>query len=735
MLDSIPGATAMLSPEPHSIEESELALASVSLYQIKIRALREGARRKHAVDECTLTLTCGYREGISFTSLREIPLSLPIVSDGDESYGISGQWYEQTLFIPTDEVINTLRWQAEGISPECSIVVRHDRIFFDRESSANLLRTFDAMSMRTAELNGKKYKPFMGMEEAAQFVQLYVDSLGDEKFPQLEAIQQTVAQQGPLIGIVGDEGLAGMLESSCRVLRISPQMLGPVEAGAFDAILLQERSVGIAPRSSALADERKFTGDLARALSKTPSPILELLSSVTEDTAAQLRSVKNVPEHIAVVGREYEFCDVAPVRGKDWNRNCIAIPCASDLYQHAEFQALATQLLENGYSLAISECNFDHVPARTWERFRSGRVKVYGRLAPRETAELFRNCGFVLLPGISLRPLVDIENLAVMALKAGALPIVVGRQLASPLDRIIDSAYGYPGVHDFLVRNSTLLGRERHWLSRFRALQRSLDKASLASTFGGLLRGRGAPLRPRTPAAEMICVSKRPENFPTILANLQRQSYSNLSMHLIWNVAHRDAEHCLRVSRGKLPNLRVSIVDETRNIGSCLNFGIRESDADYWFKTDDDDYYGSNYVEDGMNFFRTTGAPAMGKPFALVRFLDSNEVCLRSHAAGSKLTDLLRSYPERPFVCGATLSAKVDSDVPLFSTEYRNSCDSKWMEAIRERGIWVFCSDIFNFVTYRGDARAHTWQVSNDQLRRAAKLVSNVDLGGWYDAS
>lgn len=720
----------------HSADDTWVGgLALNSLYALKLRlvAERPGQREGRARLEFGHVDLSG-----RFWPLDERELDLPVVSDADADFAQRGRWYEQLLFFTTNENVNAVRWQGPG-DRDVVPVVRVSKVVVLVPQFDAFRRTLAGMAERRTRLHGKVYQPFLGIQAATDYIDGLADEItpGPRRLPQLRGTLHERDERvgSPRVGLVGDDMLAGLLESSAACVKLAPDNLALVRENLLDLILVQRRAVGIGPQSMSDAAESAYLAELCSALSETRVPIAELADTPGEPAGVTLLPLRNCGLDIEVVGRECELARFEPVRGPRWNSRSIAIPCVSDLYQFAEFQELANRLVENGFSLALSETNFDHVPVRTWERFESPRVKSFGRLSPRAQSALFQNCGFALVPGRSLRPLADVVNLCAMALQSGALPIVFGDPLPPPLGSIAESAGSFDSLYAYLSQYSADLVRERHWVKRFREFVERSNEGRLRDALQDFAAGRRiARASGVAPSAELICISKRPENLEMIAENYRRQRYPNLGIHLIWNVPAEMAAHCVaETDRMNLPNARVSILDESHNIGSCLNYGRRHSPAEYWFKFDDDDYYGANYVVDSVNYYRWVGADSVAKPAGFMYFKRSQEVFVRN-LSGVNLWHLARTFPDRPYLCGATLSGRSRSDLPLFSTNYRNSCDSKWMESLPENNFRIFATDPFNHVIFRGDASSHTWQASEEMLTNNSRLLATRFVAPTFDA-
>ncbi|MEC0204783.1 glycosyltransferase [Paenibacillus lautus] len=114
------------------------------------------------------------------------------------------------------------------------------------------------------------------------------------------------------------------------------------------------------------------------------------------------------------------------------------------------------------------------------------------------------------------------------------------------------------------------------------------------------------------PTVSIITCTKRPECLNSLLENYARQNYRNKELIVILN------HSSLKLSEYQLAakpyrNVRVYRKPAESSLGSCLNFGVKVSKHSIIAKFDDDDYYASDYVKDGVHLMIKTSADIVGK--------------------------------------------------------------------------------------------------------------------------
>ena len=76
-----------------------------------------------------------------------------------------------------------------------------------------------------------------------------------------------------------------------------------------------------------------------------------------------------------------------------------------------------------------------------------------------------------------------------------------------------------------------------------------------------------------------------------------------------------------------------------------MNEGIKHAKGEFWFKVDDDDYYGPHFVEDVIDAYAYSGADIVGKPTYLV-YLESLDVTVCRAAREERKRRAFRFDPD-----------------------------------------------------------------------------------------
>jgi hypothetical protein len=220
--------------------------------------------------------------------------------------------------------------------------------------------------------------------------------------------------------------------------------------------------------------------------------------------------------------------------------------------------------------------------------------------------------------------------------------------------------------------------------------------------------------RPRQKVS-VISVSNRANQLDFLVENYRRQSYENTELIFVANSEDYGADKLQEIET-RVPGSTVLRVDPAATLGDCLNEALEHATGDYFAKFDDDDYYGEHYLTDLMLAFGYTDAAVIGKQsyVAYVEGVDRTVV----------------RFPGKEFckasrVSGATIVADRSKIGDLRFESVPEGTDSRFIEAVKERGYGIFSADRYNFCVFRrSDHKSHTWKIEDDEFLRNC-----VDVG------
>ncbi|MBZ9622606.1 glycosyltransferase [Clostridium sp. FP2] len=219
------------------------------------------------------------------------------------------------------------------------------------------------------------------------------------------------------------------------------------------------------------------------------------------------------------------------------------------------------------------------------------------------------------------------------------------------------------------------------------------------------------------PGVSIIACTNKPNYIDNIFINYARSNYPIKELLLIINNNKISLNDCM-LKTTNFNNVKIFQLDETCTLGECLNLGVDKSKYDYISKMDDDDYYGSNYLEDNMNVFKYTDAKISGKLTYFVYFEDKTTL-------GIMCKD--QEYKYVFAVAGGTITAKKE----VFNkVKFRNITfgeDKQFLEDCHELGFKIFSSDKYNYVLMRHkNLEEHTWKIHSEDFIKHVKIISEI---------
>ncbi len=208
------------------------------------------------------------------------------------------------------------------------------------------------------------------------------------------------------------------------------------------------------------------------------------------------------------------------------------------------------------------------------------------------------------------------------------------------------------------------------------------------------------------PLASVILPTKRPELIGSCVDKFDAQSYPSKELIIVINTESTPSRPVMdRINNRK--NIRVFQIHQEKNIGACLNHGIAQAKGKYWFKMDDDDFYGPHYLTDMIQLAETADIDILGKPTGFIYLENKDRVFLRNGCVADQYT---MGSDHTPPICGATLGGRLDG-VSEFSENHRSCVDTAFIEGHRAAGRKTLVVDIWNFIALRSrDKTKHTWR-------------------------
>lgn len=356
------------------------------------------------------------------------------------------------------------------------------------------------------------------------------------------------------------------------------------------------------------------------------------------------------------------------------------------------------------------------------------RGNILGCLDNKQLVSAFKCYAVSLYPGLTLASSVSRSQRILEALACGGAVVASECSLASLPQDVIDNSERLlsirPDDKTFVQEARRLLAlsdaaRASHKLRRYLMLNHSYSHrfSEIVCAVTGADRD---PLS--LPKVTLVTPTKRPELLLDNLKNYDGQNYCNKEWVIVVNKTGVGAQK-IRDKLQERPDITVEFLHQEKNIGTCLNAGIALSAGELWFKMDDDDFYGENYLLDMVLAWRITGADMFGKIPAYI-YSEANDT-LYCRNSVSYSNSIVRS--ETPNMCGATLAGTVEVGRKYpFSETKRANVDSDFFLRALAGGCLLQFVDPYSFSVYRSsDDKFHTWRVDGAAVFENATKVSD----------
>lgn len=229
---------------------------------------------------------------------------------------------------------------------------------------------------------------------------------------------------------------------------------------------------------------------------------------------------------------------------------------------------------------------------------------------------------------------------------------------------------------------------------------------------------------PELPKVACVLVSMRPWLVSRAIERFRSDRYPEKELIVVIHDPDADMRALNALVRGG-ERIRIYQMGRERSLGACLNFALAHTDAPYWAKLDDDDFYGPEYLSDMLLYRRIVDFSVLGKPAAFIYLEGRDELLLNELRAGRTNTLYAASGAKPGHVAGGSLVGRRDvaESVP-FSERRRGGSDSDFLVRLHEAGHDLIATDPFNFAYFRSTTEGfHTWNTSEEELRRNTRTV------------
>lgn len=212
----------------------------------------------------------------------------------------------------------------------------------------------------------------------------------------------------------------------------------------------------------------------------------------------------------------------------------------------------------------------------------------------------------------------------------------------------------------------------------------------------------------------IITVTNKYKFMDMIFANYNRIHYPKKELILILNCNDLKLEDYRKRARQDA-SIRIYRMEEHITLGECLNYGITLSSYEYIAKMDDDDFYGENYLLDGVIDSKEYNIDVIVKSRRLIFFEQEN--ILGIYSGLGEDTIVIGG-------AGGTILAKKSIFNKVRFHAVNIAEDEAFFQDCRKAGITVYSGSRFNYIYNRHCSAAdHTYVVEDQHFKDYCSLV------------
>ncbi len=223
-------------------------------------------------------------------------------------------------------------------------------------------------------------------------------------------------------------------------------------------------------------------------------------------------------------------------------------------------------------------------------------------------------------------------------------------------------------------------------------------------------------------SASMVVPSMRPQNFASVLAMYDAQTYAPRELVYVFN-----GPPGLAPQMPDRPDIVFRAISPEYSTGTVMNAGTRAANGDIIFKCDDDDLYGPNYMLDRMILFTEFAIDVLSNATNFFTFGDSGQaVDIASENADGDNTVFCMgnaAYAMLKYTGGTVAMRKKHAlRASFMGNAYAHEDVAQLLKGIFLTPTAVYAKvDGFNFCVVRNSVGSHTWAASHSEIMKLAR--------------
>ena len=233
------------------------------------------------------------------------------------------------------------------------------------------------------------------------------------------------------------------------------------------------------------------------------------------------------------------------------------------------------------------------------------------------------------------------------------------------------------------------------------------------------------------PKATLVTGTMRPHLLEKSIRQYLDQTYPNKELVVVFNGAASELAE-VRAKYGSHDDIIFTSLPTDCHAGSLLNLGLQQGTGEYFFRVDDDDHYGANYVYDCMLYLRACDAEVFGKQASFFHFEGEENLYLRKNNLRIQhfLVKSLFDTAQQQWISGCGFACKSDFLKAIHYPDDNNlSADTELLFRIRTMRPDTQCLmvDSLNLVVERSaDVENHTWKRPASGIKQESQALDKV---------
>ena len=211
----------------------------------------------------------------------------------------------------------------------------------------------------------------------------------------------------------------------------------------------------------------------------------------------------------------------------------------------------------------------------------------------------------------------------------------------------------------------------------------------------------------------IVCITHRASQIDFLLSNIIKQNVQPNDVHIVCHGFEIKGKH-------KLSNLNCLVhvysLSKKCSLGYCLNYAIKRTKTDIVVKFDDDDIYGSGYIQEVVTSFKEKNVDIVGKLGGYIYFLASKNLMIWNESEYNVQTSVVK---------GATIAFRKKLTDKVNFRSVNKGEDSFFLKDSLKVGASIYASSTKNFCVVRYDKNhEHTWKVDENAFRKSGRYIT-----------